>query len=216
VDPAAATGRARSQLAERVWSGQPGSGGRQAPLTGLGRVLLLGRRLGAAVAAERWLGSLIRGEGPDPVMKMAIAIDAPMRRSGSSLGHRRSHLGCTRCSPWSPHPGPVGIGTRGEADVRIFLIGVVDPVEIDVYDPPVAFGIRHVGVFAGSGRSPWSAGRESHPVAGMSAWSPAAPESRPAVQKPILARSSRPPRAAKEMVEARHAEAIGGAGADAG
>jgi len=46
----------------------------------LGRVLLLGATgLGAAVAAERWLGSLIAaGEGPDPVMKMAIAIDAPI------------------------------------------------------------------------------------------------------------------------------------------
>lgn len=35
--------------------------------------------MGAAVTAERWIGSLLAsGDGPDPTMKMVIAIDAPI------------------------------------------------------------------------------------------------------------------------------------------
>ncbi len=34
--------------------------------------------IGGTFAIDRWIGSLVsRGEGPDPVMKMAITIGAP-------------------------------------------------------------------------------------------------------------------------------------------
>ena len=48
--------------------------------------------------------------------------------------------------------GPAGLGTRGEATVRIFGISVTDPVEIVEWEPPHAFAIRHDGTFGGSGR----------------------------------------------------------------
>ena len=41
--------------------------------------------------------------------------------------------------------GPVGVGTRGEADVRIAGIGVTDPVEVSAWEPPSRFAIRHLG-----------------------------------------------------------------------
>jgi len=108
------------------------------------------------VAAERWLGSLIAaGEGPDPVMKMAIAIDAPIEAVWEAVSDiERQPLWMHEMqSRASPHPGPGGDrNTRRGGRADLPFIGVVDPVEIDVYDPPVAFGIRHVASFAGSGR----------------------------------------------------------------
>ena len=35
-----------------------------------------------------------------------------------------------------PTPPPIGVGTRGEADVRIFGIAVTDPVTITEFEPP--------------------------------------------------------------------------------
>ena len=200
-----------------------GRGGRGRLVSRLARLLLLGATgLGAAVATERWLGSLIAaGEGPDPVMKMAIAIDAPIEAVWEAVSDiERQPLWMHEMkSVRLLTPGPAGIGSRGEADVRIFLVGVVDLVEIDVYDPPVAFGIRHVGVFAGSGRialEALDAGRT------LVRWDerlvpPLFPNLGQLVQKPILGAIFQADlERLKEMVEARHAEAIGGAGADAG
>ena len=48
-------------------------------------------------------------------------------------------------------PGPVGEGSVGEATVRIFGISVTDRVTITTFRPPVAFGIRHEGMFGGGG-----------------------------------------------------------------
>ena len=36
----------------------------------------------------------------------------------------------------SRRPGPIGVGRRGEADVRIFGIAVTDPVTITEFEPP--------------------------------------------------------------------------------
>jgi hypothetical protein len=179
---------------------------------------------GGVVAAERWLGSVIAsGDGPDPTMKMAIAIDAPINAVWDAISD------IERQPLWMREmravrlltTGPVGIGTRGEADVRIFLVGVVDPVEIDQYDPPVAFGIRHVGVFAGSGRIALEALDARRTLV---RWDerlvpPLFPNLGQLIQKPILGAIFQADlERLKEMVEARHAEAIGGtgAGADAG
>ncbi len=191
-------------------------------MTGLRTVAVFGVvAAGAVVAAERWLGSVIAsGDGPDPTMKMAIAIDAPIDAVWEAVSDiERQPLWMREMrSVRLLTAGPVGIGTRGEADVRIFLVGVVDPVEIDRYDPPVAFGIRHVGIFAGSGRIALEALDARRTLV---RWDerlvpPVFPNLGQLVQKPILGAIFQADlERLKEMVEARHAEAIGGAGAGA-
>ncbi len=195
---------------------------RRRGVTSLRTVALFGVvAAGAVVAAERWLGSVIAsGDGPDPTMKMAIAIDAPIDAVWEAVSDiERQPLWMREMrSVRLLTAGPVGIGTRGEADVRIFLVGVVDPVEIDRYDPPVAFGIRHVGVFAGSGRIALEALDARRTLV---RWDerlvpPIFPNLGQLLQKPILGAIFQADlERLKEMVEARHAEAIGGAGAGA-
>ena len=185
--------------------------------------LLLGLAgVGGAFAAERWLAWLIaNGDGPDPGMKMAISIDAPIAAVWEAVSDiERQPLWMHEMkSVRLLTSGPLGIGTRGEADVRVFLVGVVDQVEVDQFDPPIAFGIRHVGVFSGAGRialEALDAGRT------LVRWDerlvpPILPNLGQLVQKPILGAIFQADlERLKEMVEARHAEATGGAGADAG
>ncbi len=50
-----------------------------------------------------------------------------------------------------PDDGPIGVGTRCEADVRIFGITVTDPVTITEFEPPMRYAISHDGTFKGSG-----------------------------------------------------------------
>lgn len=47
--------------------------------------------------------------------------------------------------------GPVGVGTRAIGRVRIAGFRQDDPVEIDAFDPPRHFGLRHIGLFRGRG-----------------------------------------------------------------
>ncbi|MGZ3631621.1 MAG: SRPBCC family protein [Candidatus Limnocylindrales bacterium] len=47
--------------------------------------------------------------------------------------------------------GPPGVGTRALGRVRMFGLGQDDPIEIDAFDPPRHFGIRHEGIFRGRG-----------------------------------------------------------------
>jgi hypothetical protein len=186
-------------------------------------VALLGAvGVGSVMAAERWLGSLIAsGDGPDPTLKMAIVIDAPIEAVWEAVADvERQPLWMREMrSVRLLTPGPVGVGTRGEADVRIFLVGVVDPVEVDQFHAPVAFGIRHVGAFAGSGRIALEALDARRTLV---RWDerlvpPLLPNLGQLIQKPILGAIFQADlERLKEMVEARHAEAIGGAGADAG
>ena len=48
-------------------------------------------------------------------------------------------------------PGPVGVGTRGEATVRVLGITTIDPVTVTQFEPPTRFAIAHEGSFTGSG-----------------------------------------------------------------
>jgi hypothetical protein len=57
-------------------------------------------------------------------------------------------------------PGPVRVGTRGEATVRIFGIAVTDPVEVTEFAPPHRFAIRHEGAFTGGGLITLEAGAD--------------------------------------------------------
>jgi len=178
--------------------------------------------LGGAFLVDRWIGSLIaRGEAIDPAMKMAITIRAPIDEVWDVIADiERQPLWMEEMkSVRMTSPGPVGVGSRGEADVRIFMIGVVDPVEVDVYDPPTRFGIRHVGTFTGEGRitlEAIDAGRT------LVRWDerlvpPVFPNLGQIVQKPILGTIFQGDlERLKELVESQHAESIAGTGADAG
>ena len=70
-------------------------------------------------------------------------------------------------------PGPVGVGSVAEALVRIFGIAVRDRVAITRYEPPVAYGIEHLGLFGGPGLIELRPGRtvRRRSSSGRSSWS---------------------------------------------
>ena len=114
-------------------------------------------RLGLVGAVFAWLAdtALRRragGSPPAPFRSLAV-IDAPIERVWTELvdieGQPRwmHEMKSVRLLT----PPPVGVGTRGEATVRILGIGVVDPVEIIEFEPPTRFAIRHEGTFTGGG-----------------------------------------------------------------
>jgi hypothetical protein len=177
---------------------------------------------GGAFAIDRWIGGLIaRGEAIDPVMKMAITIRAPIDEVWDVVSDlERQPLWMEEMkSIRLRSPGPLGVGTRGEADVRIFMVGVVDAVEVDVHDPPTHLGIRHVGLFAGEGRIALEAIDADRTLV---RWDerlvpPLFPNLGQVLQKPVLGAIFQGDlERLKEIVESEHAEAIAGAGADAG
>ena len=114
----------------------------------------LGAIVGAGGLWEVILDRLARrGRGPDTVMHMTVAVDAPIERVWAYVAD------VERQPEWMREmkavrlltPGPVGEGTRGEATVRIAGIAVTDPVTVDLFEPPRRFGIRHEGLFGGGG-----------------------------------------------------------------
>ncbi|HEX5148808.1 MAG TPA: SRPBCC family protein [Candidatus Limnocylindrales bacterium] len=118
------------------------------------RFLLRATIVGAAVGwiADRWLASRGGGRGPEPIRSMVV-IDVPIERVWRELADVEGQ-------PRWMHDmksvrvltsGAIGVGTRAEADVRIFGMAVVDPIEITVFEPPTRFAIRHEGQFTGEG-----------------------------------------------------------------
>jgi hypothetical protein len=178
--------------------------------------------VGGAFVVDRWIGDLIaRGEGPDPVMKMAITINAPIDDVWDLVADiERQPLWMEEMKAVRlTTPGPVGVGTRGDADVRIFLVGIVDAVEVDVYDPPTQFGIRHVGRYTGGGRITLEAIDARRTLV---RWDerlvpPLIPHLGQLLQKPIMGAIFQADlERLREIVESEHAEAMAGAGTDAG
>lgn len=177
--------------------------------------------LGGAFAIDRWIGGLVaRGAGPDPSMKMAITIAAPIDDVWDLVSdvERQPLWMAEMKSVRLTTPGPLGIGTRGEADVRIFLVGIVDAVEVDVFDPPLRFGIRHIGAYAGEGRitlEAVDAGRT------LVLWDerlvpPCFPHLGQLLQKPVLGAIFQADlERLREILESAHAEATAGSGTDA-
>ena len=106
----------------------------------------------AALAADRWLASRAGGNDPDPI-RSTVVIDAPIARVWEIVANieeqpRWMHeMKSVRLLT----PGPVGVGTRGEADVEVLGIRVVDPVTVTEFEPPHRFAVRHEGVFTGDG-----------------------------------------------------------------
>ncbi len=175
-----------------------------------------------AFAVDRWIGSLIaHGEAIDPTMKMAITIDAPIDEVWDVVADlERQPLWMEEMkSVRLRSPGPVGVGSRAEADVRIFMVGVVDAVEVDLYDPPTDFGIRHVGTFAGQGRIRLE---EIDARRTLVRWDerlvpPLFPHLGQLLQKPVLGGIFQADlERLREIVESQHAELVAGTGADAG
>jgi uncharacterized protein YndB with AHSA1/START domain len=121
-----------------------------AVIRGLIRLGLVGASVGYAV--DRLLGETARSQTPEPIRSMVV-VDAPIERVWAVLADIE---GQTR---WMHDmkavriltDGPVGVGTVGEADVRIFGIGVTDPVTITEFQPPTRFALTHDGTFKGSG-----------------------------------------------------------------
>ncbi|HVA86000.1 MAG TPA: SRPBCC family protein [Candidatus Saccharimonadales bacterium] len=107
-----------------------------------------------ALAADRLLARMPTGRRPlsGPV-RVGVEIEAPIKAVWAVLSDIPGQI------RWMPEmkeveiltPLPVGEGTIGEALVRILGIGVRDRVEITIFRPPSAFGIRHDGRFQGSG-----------------------------------------------------------------
>jgi uncharacterized membrane protein len=122
----------------------------------LRRVAALGVVAAVVIAkAVMWERVLVarRGGRPADPLRMLVVVDAPIERTWRVLAdiplqpawmHEMKEVRITT-------PGPTGVGTRGEATVRIFGIAVTDPVEVTVFEPPVRFAIRHEGLFTGGG-----------------------------------------------------------------
>ena len=119
-------------------------------IRGVIRLALVGAGIGYAL--DRILSKQADGAEPDAIRSM-IVIDAPIERVWAEVADiegqpRWMHeMKAVRLLT----PGPVGVGTKGEADVRIFGIGVTDPVTITEFEPPHRFGISHEGTFGGRG-----------------------------------------------------------------
>jgi uncharacterized protein YndB with AHSA1/START domain len=116
----------------------------------LARSALVGLVIGWIV--DQWLERRAAG-GPPPAIASLIVIDAPIERVWRVVADiegqpRWMHeMQTVRLLT----PPPVGVGTRGEATVRIMGIGVADPVEVTAFAPPTTFAVRHDGRFTGGG-----------------------------------------------------------------
>jgi len=119
----------------------------------VGRVVAFGiAGFAASAVLDRLLARRAAGRPPEPIRTL-IVIDAPIERVWTELadieGQPRwmREMKAVRLLT----PPPPGVGTVGEADVRIFGIGVSDPVTITEWEPPRSFAIVHEGVFSGGG-----------------------------------------------------------------
>jgi uncharacterized membrane protein len=144
----------------------------------------------AALAADRWLASR-RGDGPTEPLRMLVVIDAPIERVWEVLADipRQPEWMLEMKAVRMLTPDPVGVGSRGEATVRIFGISVTDPVTVTEFEPPHRFAIRHEGRFEGSGLITLEPGVDGSTT--IVRWEerlvpPVLPELGSAVQSPIL------------------------------
>lgn len=114
------------------------------------RVALVGAAIGGIV--DRFLASRAGERAPDPIRSM-IVIDAPIERVWEAVADvegqpRWMHdMKAVRVLT----AGPIGVGTRAEARIRIFGIQVLDPIAITAFEPPRRFAMRHEGQFSGDG-----------------------------------------------------------------
>jgi uncharacterized protein YndB with AHSA1/START domain len=128
-------------------------------IRGAVRLALVGAGIGYAL--DRILSEQSDGTEPAPISSLII-IDAPIERVWAEVadieGQPRwmREMKAVRLSS----PGPVGVGTVGEADVRIFGITATDVVTITEFEPPHRYAIRHDGMFKGRGLITLEAGAD--------------------------------------------------------
>ena len=114
-------------------------------------------RIGAVAVVASWvLDRMLRWRAhgaPPAAVSTSVVISAPIERVWAVVadveGQPRwmqdmKSVRMTTSGPWQ-------VGSRGEATVRMFGVGVTDPVTITDFEPPTMFGIRHEGAFAGGG-----------------------------------------------------------------
>ena len=119
--------------------------------------LRLALRLGLLGLAVGWLlDEILRrraGGEPPAAFSTRIVVDAPIERVWAVVADIEGQ-------PRWMHDmkevrrhgaGPVGVGTKGVARVRILGLSTVDPVEVTAFEPPRRFAIRHDGTFTGHG-----------------------------------------------------------------
>ena len=122
---------------------------RRLVLTSL-RLAIVG--FGVAWVIDRVLG-LRAGDSPPEPIRSLVVIDAPIDRVWAVLADiegqpRWMHeMKSVRVLT----PGPVRVGTRGEATVRVFGMATTDPVTVTEFEPPTRFAIDHEGSFTGGG-----------------------------------------------------------------
>ena len=119
-------------------------------IRGLIRLGMVGAGIGYAV--DRLLAETAKGEAPEPIHSIVV-IDAPIQQVWDVLADiegqpRWMHdMKAVRMDG----EGHVGVGSTGEATVRIFGIAVTDPVTITEFEPPTRFALTHDGSFKGGG-----------------------------------------------------------------
>lgn len=119
-------------------------------IRGLLRLGVVG--IGIGWIADRVIAARRGGDAPESI-RSVIVIDAPIERVWAALADvegqpRWMHeMKAVRVLT----PGPIGVGTSAEAEIRILGISVLDAIVITTFDPPRRFAIRHVGQFAGDG-----------------------------------------------------------------
>jgi uncharacterized membrane protein len=112
--------------------------------------------LAGAFLVDRWLGGLTADEAGRPALdpiRTRVEVDAPIGQTWAVL------VDLARQPEWMTDmksveiitPGPLRVGSRATATVRILGIAVADPVEVVELGPPHRYGIRHDGVFKGHG-----------------------------------------------------------------
>jgi len=119
-------------------------------IRGAVRLALVGA--GITYALDRILAEQSKGEMPEPIESMVV-IDAPIERVWAMVAD------IDRQPEWMTEmkavrvvtPGPIGVGTECEAQVRILGITVTDPVTITAFEPPMHYAISHDGTFKGTG-----------------------------------------------------------------
>lgn len=122
--------------------------------------LLLANAVVLTVILELLLAFAVRrGAIERSEIRMSITINAPITRVWEVAADVQ------RQPEWMHEmkrvamltPGPVQVGSRGRATVRIFGISTTDDVVITRLEPPHMFGIRHEGRFSGEGLLEFSA-----------------------------------------------------------
>jgi uncharacterized membrane protein len=146
--------------------------------------------LGLAYVADRLLAARRGTASPRPIHTFVV-IEAPIERVWDELADvegqpRWMH---EMKSVRMLTPDPLGVGSRGLAEVRILGIGVEDPVTITAFEPPRRFAIQHEGLFTGGGvieLTPGSDGRSTIVTWDETLVPPFLPELGAAIQRPIL------------------------------